>query len=166
VTARGTVPSQSAARQVASFIAKFDPAVARLVRQARSKLRRRYPTALELVYDNYNALAIGYGPNERTSEVFVSLAAFARGVTLYFTQGRKVADPKHLLHGNGNQGRFVRLERAEQLDDPDIVALLTSAVALGKTPLPSTVKGKTIVKSISATQRPRRPSVKSRPSST
>jgi hypothetical protein len=156
---------QSAATQVASFIAKFDPAIARLVRQARSKLRTRYPTAFELVYDNYNALAIGYGPNERASEVFVSLAAFARGVNLYFIQGRKVADPKHLLQGEANQGRYVRLERADRIDDPEIVALLTSAVGLGKTPLPSTAKGKTIVKSISAAQRPRRLPPKSRTSS-
>jgi hypothetical protein len=69
-------------KQVESFIAKFDPAIARVVRAARAKLRKRYPTANELVYDNYNALAIGYGPNERTSEVFLSLAAYARGVSL------------------------------------------------------------------------------------
>ncbi len=146
----------SPARQVESFIAKFDPSIARIVRASRAKLRKRYPTALELVYDNYNALAIGYGPNERTSEVFVSVAAYARGVTLYFTQGRKVADPKGLLQGEGNQGAFVRLERPALLDDRDVLALLASAVALGKTPLAATGRGRTIVKSVSAKQRPRR----------
>src|SRR6266496_5066146 len=125
-------PTQSPSKQVDDFIAKFDPAIARLVRTSRAKLRKRYPTAMELVYDNYNALAIGYGPNERTSEVFVSVAAYARGVTLYFTHGRKVADPKGLLQGGGNQGRFVRLEGAAQLDEQDIAALLESAVSVGK----------------------------------
>ena len=143
-------------KQVESFIAKFDPAIARIVRASRAKLRKRYPTALELVYDNYNALAIGYGPNERTSEVFVSLAAYARGVTLYFTQGRKVADPKGLLQGEGNQGAFVRLESPAVLDDKDVIALMSSAVAIGKTPLAAAGRGQTIVKSISARQRPRR----------
>jgi hypothetical protein len=155
-----SAPSPS--RQVESFIVKFDPAIARIVRASRAKLRRRYPTAQELVYDNYNALAIGYGPNERTSEVFVSVAAYARGVTLYFTQGRKVADPKGLLQGEGNQGAFVRLESPAVLDDKDVIALLSSAVAIGKTPLADTGRGKTIVKSISAKQRPRRPPAKNR----
>jgi hypothetical protein len=149
-------------KQVESFIAKFDPAIARLVRASRGKLRKRYPTALELVYDNYNALAIGYGPNDRTSEVFVSIAAYARGVTLYFTQGRKLADPKKLLQGQGNQGAFVRLESPAILDDKDVLALLASAVAVGKTPLPAAGRGTTIVKSISANQRPRRLPAKAR----
>jgi hypothetical protein len=150
------------AKQVESFIAKFDPAIARIVRAARSKLRQRYPTAHELVYDNYNALAIGYGPNERTSEVFVSVAAYARGVTLYFTQGRKIADPKGLLQGEGNQGAFVRLESAAVLDERDVIALIASAVAIGKTPLAASGRGRTIVKSISARQRPRRLPAKKR----
>ena len=46
-----------------TFIAKFDPATAKLLRQARLALRKRFPTAVELVYDNYNALAIGWSPN-------------------------------------------------------------------------------------------------------
>jgi len=145
------------ARQVAGFIAKFDPHIARLLTSSRRALRKKFPTAVELVYDNYNALAMGLGPNERTSEVFVSLAGFARGVCLYFTQGKRLPDPHGILQGNGNQGRFVRLERAAQLDDPAVAGLLRAAARFGKTPLPRTGKGYTVVKSISARQRPRRP---------
>ena len=157
---RGTTPAQSRlspARQVAGFIAKFDPQIARLLTASRRSLRRKFPTAVELVYDNYNALAMGLGPNERTSEVFVSLAGFARGVCLYFTQGTKLPDPHRLLIGNGNQGRFIRLERAAQLDEPAVAQLLRAAARFGKTPLPRSGKGYTVVKSISAKQRPRRP---------
>jgi hypothetical protein len=150
------VSALSPARQVESFIAKFDPAIARIVRASRSKLRKRYPTAHELVYDNYNALAIGYSPNERTSEAFVSLAVFARGVNLYFIQGRKLGDPRGLLQGEGSQGAFVRVESAAVLDGKDVIGLLESAAAFGRTPLASSGRGRTIVKSISAKQRPRR----------
>ena len=157
---RTSAPSPS--RQVASFIAKFDPTIARIVRAARSKLRARYPSAHELVYDNYNALAIGYAPSERTSEAFVSLAVFARGVNLYFIQGRKLADPKGLLQGEGSQGAFVRVESAAVLDGKDVIGLLESAVAFGTTPLASSGRGRTIVQSISAKQRPRRLPAKKR----
>jgi hypothetical protein len=45
--------SSSPAKQVAAFIDKFEPALARRVRAARAVLRTRYfPTANELVYDN------------------------------------------------------------------------------------------------------------------
>jgi len=150
-------PRLSPTRQVAGFIAKFDPQIARLLTASRRSLRRKFPTAVELVYDNYNALAMGLGPNERTSEVFVSLAGFPRGVCLYFVQGKRLPDPKGLLEGKGNQGRFIRLERVTQLDEPAVMRLLRAAAGFGRTPLPRSGKGYTVVKSISAKQRPRRP---------
>jgi hypothetical protein len=146
------------ATQLAGFIARFDPAIAKLVRAARGVLRKRFfPTAMELVYDNYNALAVGWGPNERASEVIISLGIYARGVSLYFIQGARLPDPKRRLEGNGNQGRFIRLTDVALLDDPEVKSLLRAAIQHGKTPLPKTGRGRTIIKSVSARQRPRRP---------
>jgi hypothetical protein len=146
----------SPAKQVASFIAKFDPSVAKLTRAARSILRKRYPTAIELVYDNYNALAIGYSSTERTSDVLFSLAVYARGVNLYFMYGRSLPDPQKLLQGSGSQGAFVRLDDLAVLDQPAVKALMSEAVKRSEPPLRSEGRGYTIVKSISAKQRPRR----------
>ena len=123
------MPTDSPSKQVAGFIARFDPAVAKLARGARTKLRKLLPTAFELVYDNYNALAIGFGPTERTSEAIVSVAVYARGVNLYFIRGASLPDPDGLLEGDGNQGRFMRLTSASRLDDPKVIALVERAVA-------------------------------------
>ena len=120
-------------------------------------LRKRMPTATELVYDNYNALAIGFGPSPRTSEAIVSLAIYARGVNLYFLYGAHLTDPDRLLEGNGTRGRFVRLPTAERLADPGVQALLAAAIADCDPPFPGTGRVRTIVKSVSAKQRPRRP---------
>jgi len=147
----------SPAKQVAGFIAKFDPAVAKLVRSARSVLRKRYPTAIELVYDNYNALAIGYSPTERTSDVLFSLAVYPRWIDLYFMYGRSLPDPNRLLQGSGNQGAFIRLDDVSALDRPEIKALMDAAIRNSDVPLRASGRGYTIVKSISAKQRPRRP---------
>lgn len=143
--------------QLSGFIDKFESKNAALVRGALKVLRKRFPTAVELVYDNYNALAIGWSPNERASEVIVSLAVFARGATLYFTQGKKLPDPQGLLQGNGNQGRFLRLDNLELFSRPSTKAFLRAAEALGKTPLPKIRRGYIVIKSISVKQRPRRP---------
>src|ERR1043165_8785401 len=146
----------SPAKQVASFIAKFDPSIAKLTRLARSVLRKRFPTAIELVYDNYNALAIGYSSTERTSDVLFSLAVYASGVNLYFMYGRALPDPDKLLRGSGSQGAFVRLDDVSVLDDPGVKALIAAAVKHAEPPLPARGRGYTIVKSVSAKQRPRR----------
>ena len=148
----------SAAKQVAGFIAKFDPAIAKLARASRTKLRKWLPTAIELVYDNYNALAMGFGPTERTTEAVLSIAVWARGVTLYFTYGASLPDPDGLLEGGGKQGRFVRLTSPSVLDDPGVARLIASAVEHSAVPFAEGRRGYTVVKSISARQRPRRPS--------
>ena len=151
-----TDTNTSPAKQVASFIAKFDPRIAKLARSARSVLRKRFPTAIELVYDNYNALAIGYSSTERTSDVLFSLAVYARGVNLYFMYGRSLPDPDNLLQGSGNQGAFVRLDDVSVLDEPGVKALIDAAANHAEPPLPARGRGYTIVKSVSTKQRPRR----------
>ncbi len=147
----------SAAKQLAGFIAKFDPAIATLVRSARAALRKRWPTATELVYDNYNALAIGFGSTERASDCIVSIAVYARGVNLYFIYGRSLPDPHKLLQGGGSQGAFIRLETVSVLDRPEVDALLRAAARDAEPPLPKTGRGYTVIKAVSTKQRPRRP---------
>jgi hypothetical protein len=152
------------ASQLAAFIAKFDPDVARVIRASRAALRKRYPTAVELVYDNYNALAIGWGGTDRASDAFVSLAAYPSGVVLYFLYGKSLPDPKGILQGSGNRGRFVRLPSAATLEEPAVDALLRAATAQAKAPLPAKGRGSTVIKSVSAKQRPRRAARPTRPS--
>ncbi|HKY19820.1 MAG TPA: hypothetical protein VJM31_01260 [Vicinamibacterales bacterium] len=145
----------SPARQIAGFIDKFDPKVERLIRTCRSALRKRLPTAIEQVYDNYNFLALGFCSSERTSDCIVSLAASAKGVALSFYHGAELPDPEGILLGGGNQNRFLRLESAATLSRPAVEALIAAAVAQAKTPLPTSGRGYTMVKSASVKQRPR-----------
>lgn len=93
--------TESPAKQLAGFLAKFEPEVAALARSCRAAMRKRLPTANELVYDNYNALAIGYGSTERASDAIVSLPVTPRGVALCFIYGAKLPDPKKILQGGG-----------------------------------------------------------------
>ncbi|MBL8550396.1 MAG: hypothetical protein JNJ73_10450 [Hyphomonadaceae bacterium] len=144
-------------RQLAGFIAKFTPEMAKRIRAARAKMRKRMPQALELVYDNYNFFVIGYGPSEKAGEAIFSLAAQAKGLSLCFLQGAGLPDPKRLLRGSGNVVRNIRLESAETLDLPEVVALMGVALKRAKTPLPSQGRHQLIIKSVSAKQRPRRP---------
>ena len=147
----------SPARQLNQFLDRFDPAIQKLVRAARTRLRKKLPTAIELVYDNYNALAIAFASSERPSDTFVTLAVYARGVNLYFIYGVGLPDPHRLLQGSGNQGRFVRLESAAMLDRPEIRALVAAAIVEGDTPLPRRGRGHTVIRSVSPKQRHRRP---------
>lgn len=142
--------------QLEIFIARFSPEIADRVRAARAVLRARLPGATELAYDNYNGLAIGYGPGEKTSEAVFSLAIYPRNILLYFLPGVGLPDPEGLLQGEGKVGRYACLKDVALLDEPAVIALIEAALDRAKRPLPPS-GGRTIIKSISARQRPRRP---------
>jgi hypothetical protein len=142
--------------QIERFIARFTPEIAERVRAGRAVLRARLPGANELVYDNYNALAIGYAPGRKSTGAILSLAVYPRNVLLYFLPGIGLPDPEGMLQGEGRQGRYVCLKQVALLDEPAIRALIAAAFAQASAPLPS-AGGRTIVKSIAARQRPRRP---------
>ena len=150
---RSTVDAES---QLAGFIAKFGPEDQRLIRAVRRAVRKRLPSAHELVYDNYNFFVIGYSPTERPSDAIVSIAARANSVGLCFIHGAALPDPGKILLGSGNQTRFIRLESAGTLSRPEVEALVAAAVTRAKTPLPASGRGTLIIRSVAAKQRPRR----------
>lgn len=152
-----SAPTASPARQLAGFMARYDPAIVRLARAAITRMRKLVPGATELVYDNYNALVIGFGPCERPSRAEFSLALFPDHVTLCFLWGRTLPDPKPVLRGGGNQVRWVRLATAADLDRSEIRALIRAGIAQAEPRFDPVAKRRMIIQSISAKQRPRRP---------
>src|ERR1700722_4215203 len=149
-----------AEKQLQSFIAKFEPKNQTLIRAARKVLRKQFPTANELAYDNYNFFAMGYCSTERPSDCVVSIAAAANGVGLSFYWGATLPDPHGILQGSGDQNRFIRLESAEVLKRPEVLELIAAAEAQAKISMPASGKGKLIIRSVSAKQKPRRNAAK------
>lgn len=155
---RATAPAKPAspASQLAAMIAKFSPQMAAKIRPVRAALRKRLPAANELVYDNYNFFVIGYSTTERPSDTMMMLVADAHGVRLAFYYESSLPDPIGILEGSGNQNRFIPLESARDLQKPAVEAVVRAAIAHAQRPLPATGRGKLVIRSISAKQRPRR----------
>ncbi len=150
--------SSSAESEIASFLAKYSREIAAQLRAARSRLRKMFPRGCELVYDNYNALVFAFAPGERASEAVVSVAGYPRWVTLFFLDGVKLKDPHKLLQGSGRQVRGVRLASADELDQPSIRALIEQAIAPHTQAFAAATPLRTVIRSVSAKQRARRPS--------
>ena len=146
----------SAEKQLAGFLAKFTPAVAKQAKAAVSKMRKLLPGAIVLVYDNYNALAIGFCGTERTSEIICSIAVYPRWVSLFLVGGPRLHDPEKLLRGSGTVVRHIVLSDPSDLDKRAVRALLDQAVKLG-VKIDASKRGRIVIKSVSAKQRPRRP---------
>lgn len=143
--------------EIAELVAKFTPEMGELITACRRRMRARFPAAVELVYDNYNFLVFGFGPTMRTSEAPFSLAADRNGVRLCFVhRAPELPDPGRLLRGSGASVRNVPLPTADELDRPEIVALIDAACDLAKIGMSAAVGPAVVVRSVSAKQRPRR----------
>ena len=146
----------AAEKTLKAFLMKFTPTHQTLIRQVRKALQKLLPTANELVWDNYNFFVIGYSATERPSDSVVSLAAAANGVGLSFYRGASLPDPHKILLGSGKQNRFIRLESAKRLVQPEVEELIAQAVKQAKVPFRASGARKLIIRSISKKQRPRR----------
>jgi hypothetical protein len=147
----------TAQQQLDSFLQKYSPQIEKIGRGAITHLRKRLPGAICLVYDNYNALAVGFGPTAKASTLPISIALYPRWVTLFLMFGATLDDPEGLMEGKGPKIRSVRLDGLEMLKGEAVDALIAGAVLQAGWKLEPKSRGELIIQSISARQRPRRP---------
>ncbi len=143
--------------QLDGFIDKYSPEVAADARWALAFLTARFPAATRLVYDNYNALAIGFGASDRASDAILSIALYPSYLSLFLLDGASLPDPGGILEGGGSRVRHVKLRPVSRLETAEVLALMDAAIAAARIPLPNGSEGPLIIKSVSAQQRPRRP---------
>jgi hypothetical protein len=147
----------TASKQWDTFLARFTPEVVAVVKGALVRMRKRMPGATEMVYDNFNALVIGFGPSERASEAIFSLAIYPKWVNLFFLKGAKLKDPNKLLKGAGSVVRHVRLVDTGLLDTPGLIDLMNRALAEAPRPIDPKARQRMVIRAVQEKQRPRRP---------
>lgn len=141
-----------------TFMLPFPKPIRELALTLRDFVWGLYPNCNELIYDNYNALAFGWSTSDRLGDTFCSIALMSSGKYLHFGffHGARLGDPEKRLSGNGNQYRYIKLDDIKEFPKTYIKKLLKEAYANSMAGLKEgkqVVKGKTIVKSISAKQR-------------
>ena len=137
---------RAAEARVRGLIAQFAPAHQRLIGTTRRWLRKRLPTAHEVVYEYRDCFVISHSPNGHGYEGVLALRADAAGVRLYFNQGKGLPDPEKLLRGSGNQTRWIQLEGPATLVRPAVVGLIDAAIARNRAPFARTGRGPVVIR--------------------
>ncbi len=125
----------------------------------RKFLRKRFPTANELVYDYARNFVIGYSPTQAGGEGIAALSADAEGVRLYLTNGSQLPDPHKLLQGKAG-ARYMTLGSASDLLRPEVEALMIAAEKAAKVTLRASGRGKLIMKPSASEKKPKKEAVK------
>ncbi len=151
--ARPAAEQESAAAQLRALIAKHAPDHARLISAVRRALRKRLPTAVEVVYEYRAWIVLSYSPSAHGYEGVLAVRADADGVKLYFNRGKELPDPEKLLRGSGGLARSINVEAASTLARPAVARLIDEAIAHNRVPFASS--GGSIVIRSSAAKKPR-----------
>ena len=142
---------------LAGLIDRYSPDVAALGRALIARMRDRVPQANALVFENYNALGVGFAPGETAPQVVLSVVLYPRWVSLFFFKGALLDDPAGLLEGDGTIIRHVKLRDAAEFDRPEVERLIAQQLDLAEPPFDPEARGRLIVKSIAGKRRARRP---------
>ncbi len=127
--------------QLQSFLERFDARTQKLVKALRAAFRKRFPTACELGYDYGSHVVISYGPTERGIDAIVAIDVKPDGVQLFLNGGPKLPDPAKLLKGKAKMARYIEIESASRLAEPEVEALIKAATKAAAVPLPKSGKG-------------------------
>ena len=153
-SAQSAAERRAAEAELRMLIARFAPAHLRLIGATRRSLRKRLPTAHEVVYEYRDCFVISYSPSDRGYEGVFAVRAGANGVRLYFNSGKGLPDPERLLQGSA-QARWIHVEGASTLARPAVARLVEEAIARNRVPFATTGRGPVVIRSTSAKQRSR-----------
>ena len=111
------------------FLDPFPTEIQRKALWLRDFVWDMYPTANELIYDNYNALAFGWSPTDRQGHIFCSVALYRPGgnIHLGFYWGSELTDPEKKLLGNGKQYRYILVKELNNFPEEYIINLVNQA---------------------------------------
>lgn len=140
------------------FLEPFDPGKRDLVLWLRDFAWDLCPTANELIYDNYNAVALGWSPTDRQSQTActLSIGRTSMNVLFGFYWGTSLQDPNKVLRGGGNQFRSILVTDLNTFPKRAAEQLVHEAYTLSLSKVKDSrqlMVGQTIVKSISANKR-------------
>lgn len=150
--------SKNDTKHLLKFLKPFDEEIKDTVLWLREFVWNAYPQANELIYDNYNALAVGWSPTDRVSHTFCNIAVgrTSKNIHFGFYWGSKIADPQKLLVGNGNQYRYLLVKNKKEFPKTYIKKLLKEAFSYSVSKVKDSrqfIEGQTITKSISPVKR-------------
>lgn len=148
-------------QQIENFLLPFDDELTTLVQQLRVYLKKQTKPTVEMAFDSYNSVNIGYGFTEKAWDCFCGIIVYSKHLNLSFPAGSSLTDPKGLLQGTGSKVRHIRIDKLDDIKQPAVLKILKEArdnslaLILDKSIDQNQIK--TVIKPASANKRRPRP---------
>ncbi|MEO8821453.1 MAG: hypothetical protein ABI267_05390 [Ginsengibacter sp.] len=116
------------------------------------------PQANELIYDNYNAVSLGWSITDKVGDNICAVVIYRpnQNVHFGFYWGNELSDPEHILLGNGKQYRYILVPDKNKFPKAYMKQLVDESYANLLSKLKKQkqlIHGQTIIKSVSEKKR-------------
>jgi len=142
--------------QLQDFLKAYPQDIQDLFWSLRQFIIDQCPTVNELIWDNYNALAIAYAKSDSLKDAFCHLSLYGKHINFGFNRGVEI-NALIPLSGNGKLIRHVSFKVGNAFPEREMIKMLSEASAIADERNPNLMaadlKNQSIVKSISEKKR-------------
>jgi len=100
--------------------------------ELRNFITELVPQANELIWDNYNAVAMAYSKSEKLKDAFCHIAVYSKHVNFGFNRGAELTDRNLKLNGKGKLIRHISIKDIKAFPKNDIKTLIWEAVGISE----------------------------------
>lgn len=141
------------------FLAPYPTEIQELTLSLRKFITELCPYANELIWDNYNAVALAYSKSEKLKDAFCHIAVYAKHVNFGFNRGAELGTTNLKLTGTGKLIRHLSIKKFDDLPQSEIMGLVLNAVDLSDSLNPALQMNQSLPMSLvmSISEKKRRP---------
>ncbi|WP_400075413.1 hypothetical protein [Winogradskyella sp. R77965] len=134
--------------ELKKFLLAYDHDIQKLTLALRDFVTDLIPEANELIWDNYNAVALAYSKSEKLKDAFCHIAVYSKHVNFGFNRGVELTNGNLKLEGKGKLIRHISVKKIESFPKDDISKMIWEAVGISENLNPNLKEKKNLPKSI------------------
>ncbi|OZV66257.1 DUF1801 domain-containing protein [Winogradskyella aurantia] len=114
------------------FIGPYDKRIQSLTMELRNFITELVPESNELIWDNYNAVAMAYSKSEKLKDAFCHIAVYSGHVNFGFNRGAELSKTSIKLNGKGKLIRHISVKDFQFLPKQEIKNMIWEAVGISE----------------------------------
>jgi len=118
--------------ELKKFLSPYDESIQNLFFELRDFVLNTIPNTNELIWDNYNALALAYSKSEKLKDAFCHMAVYAKHVNFGFNRGAELSKRNLSLEGKGKLIRHIKVETMDSFPKEEIKTMIYEAIGISE----------------------------------
>ena len=114
------------------FIKPYDDGIQKLTMELRNFITELVPQANELIWDNYNAVAMAYSKSEKLKDAFCHIAVYSKHVNFGFNRGAELSKTNIKLDGKGKLIRHISVKDFQSFPKQELKKMIWEAVGISE----------------------------------